>query len=110
METHDSDPTTEHDTDPWDQVSGEFGELRERLINTYREAADNRGPSDDELKDAFATLAGAWSQVATSVTSALKDPEVRDQLKSAASSFASAVGRTISDLGTELKDEPLEEE
>ncbi len=91
-------------------MADEFGELRDRLKRTYRRAADERGPSDDEIKDAFSTLTGAWSQVASAVTAALKDPDVRDQMKSAASSFAAAVGRTISELGTELTEGPLEEE
>lgn len=104
MEPHDSDPTTEAEPDPWDTVSSEFSDLRDRLKATYRQAADDRGPSEDDVKDAFSTLADAWSQVATSVTSALKDPDVRDQLKQAASSFAAALGTTISDLGTELKE------
>lgn len=110
METHEPDPTTENEADPWDTVSNEFGDLRDRLKETYRQAADDRGPSENEVKDAFSTLAGAWSQVATSVTSALKDPDVRDQLKQAASSFAAALGTTISELGSELKEEHSEEE
>lgn len=110
METHESDPTAETEADPWDTVSSEFSDLRARLTATYRQVADDRGPSEDNVKDAFSTLAEAWSQVATSVTSALKDPDVRDQLKKAASSFAAALGTTISDLGTELKEEHSEEE
>ena len=65
--------------------------------------ADDRGPSEEEIKDAFVTLAGAWDQVAESVTIALKDPDLREQLKEAIGSFASAVGSTVNDLGTELR-------
>lgn len=101
---------TENEADPWDTLSSEFGDLRDRLKETYRQAADDSGPSENDVKDAFATLAGAWSQVATSVTSALKDPDARDQLKQAASSFAAALGTTISELGSELKKEHSEEE
>ncbi|MDX1468358.1 MAG: hypothetical protein R3258_03365 [Acidimicrobiia bacterium] len=107
METHETDPTAY--TDPWDRVSGDVAELRARLKETYREAAGDQGPSEDDIRDAFSTLAGAWSQMASSVASALKDPEVREQLKSAAGSIASALGRTISELGSEL-DHTSEEE
>lgn len=67
--------------------------------------ASENGPSEEEIKEAFGTLIGAWDQVADSVSTALQDPEVRERLKAAAASFASAVGTTISELGTELKDQ-----
>ncbi len=110
METHETDPKAESGADPWDRVSGEFGELRHRLKETYRKAADESGPSEDEVRDAFETLSGAWGRVASSVTAALKDPEVRDRLKQAASSFASAMGTTMKDLSAELGDDAGSEE
>lgn len=79
-------------------------ELGDQLKGTYRKVADDDGPSEDEIRDAFGTLAGAWSQVAGSVSEALQDPEVKQRLKDAGSAFAAAVGRTITDLGTELRD------
>ena len=41
--------------------------------------------------------------MAESVTAALKDPAIREQLKNAVGSFASAVGSTVTDLGSELR-------
>lgn len=81
-----------------------FGGLGEQIKDTYRNAADEDGPSEDEIRGAFTTLAAAWDQIAETVTSALQDPEVRTRLKEAAGSFATAVGSTISDLGSELRD------
>ena len=104
VEPHPDDPTTDGTTDPWNEFHADFGGLGRRLKDTYRKVAAESGPSEDEIKDAFETLIGAWDQVAESVTMALQDPEVRDRLKSAASSFATAVGKTISELGSELKD------
>jgi hypothetical protein len=104
VETHEKDPTAESHTDPWNEFHAEFGGLGQRLKDTYRQVASEGGPSEDEIKDAFGTLISAWDQVAESVTTALEDPEVRDRLKAAASSFATAVGNTISELGSELKD------
>lgn len=108
METHDHDPTTGHDgeADPWDAVAGELGDLKERLADTYRKVSNGDGPTEDEIRQAFATLAGAWDQVAESVTTALKDPEVRLKLKTAAATFASALGTTVTELGAELRDRP----
>lgn len=104
METHDSDPTTESPKDPWDEVSADFTGLGQQLKDTYRRVAKDRGPTDEEIKQAFATLAGAWDQVAESVTSALKDPDIREQIKESASSFATALGATLSEFGSELRD------
>ncbi len=65
--------------------------------------ASDKGPTEDDIKGAFATLLGAWDQVAESVSHALHDPETREHLKKAASSFATALGTTITDLGDEFK-------
>ncbi|MDH3189114.1 MAG: hypothetical protein OEM39_00510 [Acidimicrobiia bacterium] len=104
MEIHDSDPTAQEPADPWDRTTSQFSLLSEQLKAAYRKAADDAGPSEGEVKDAFATLLGAWDQVADSVTSALRDPETREQLKKVASSFAAAIGTTIADLGAEFSD------
>lgn len=104
VETHDNDPTTEDLGDRWDEFHDEFGGLGQRLKDTYRKVSSGGGPSEDDIKDAFGTLIGAWDQVAESVSTALQDPEIRERLKTAASTFASAVGNTISELGAELKD------
>ncbi len=102
VETHENDPTSESSVDPWTTFQDEFSTLGDKLKDTYRKVADDTGPSEDEIKDAFATLAGAWNQLAGSVSSALKDPDVRQHLKDAGSAFATAVGRTVSELGAEL--------
>lgn len=104
VEPHREDPTTDETTDPWNEFHADFGGLGQRLKDTYQKVAAESGPSEAEIKEAFETLIGAWDQVAESVTTALQDPEVRERLKSAASSFATAVGKTISELGSELKD------
>jgi hypothetical protein len=108
VESHSHDPTTEEQPDPWDAVTSEFGVLRDRLKDTYRRIADDSGPSEEEIKQAFAILLDAWDQIAASVTTAMKDPETRHHLKQALSSFSSAVGETISGLGEELRSSETE--
>ena len=102
MEIHDTDPTTDPTDDPWDEVTNRFGELGDRLRSTYRKAADEQGPTEAEIKGAFSTLAGAWDQIAGSVSEILRDPETRDGIKRAAGSLASALGSTLSDLSSEF--------
>jgi hypothetical protein len=104
VETHEKDPTSDPSKDPWTTFHDEFSELGDQLKDTYRRVSSGNGPTEDEIKEAFGTLAGAWSQVAGSVSSALEDPEVRQKLKDAGSAFATAVGRTISELGDELRE------
>jgi hypothetical protein len=104
VETHRTDPTSDDKADPWDEMSSEFSSLGDRLKETYRKVAAEGGPTEDEIKGAFVTLVGAWDQVARAFTTALNDPDTRAHLKSAASSFAAALGATVSGLGDELKD------
>jgi hypothetical protein len=104
VETHENDPTSESPRDPWTTFHEEFSGLGDQLKDTYKRAASENGPSEQDIKDAFGTLASAWNQVAGSVSAALQDPEVRQRLKDAGSAFATAVGNTISELGTELRD------
>jgi len=102
VETHDHDPTADQPRDPWNVFQEDFGGLGDRLKDTYRRVASEDGPSEEEIKDALGTLLGAWDQVADSVSSALRDPQVREKLKAAAGSLAAAIGTTIAELGTEL--------
>jgi hypothetical protein len=108
VETHQPDPTSNGETDPWDAASVAWSSLKDRLWNAYRQAATDAGPKEEEVKDALSTLAGAWDQVAASFSAALSDPDTRASLKRAASSFAAALGTTVSGLGDEIRgrDEP----
>lgn len=85
-------------------MNAELGALGNRIRDTYRRVASEDGPTEDEIKQALATLAGAWGHVAGSVSAALEDEEVKYRLRQAAGSFASALGATITELGRELQD------
>jgi hypothetical protein len=103
VETHDPDPTTSPTPDPWETVSDDFRGLLDRLKEAYRSVSQERGPSEDEVREAFGILLAAWDKVAETVTGALSDPEVRDGLRSATSSLATALGATVTQLGEELR-------
>lgn len=91
-------------------MSSQFQAFGARLSETYRRAATDHGPSEEEIKDAFATLAGAWSHVAESVVTALRDPNLKDHLKEAAGSLAAALGTMLSKLGEEIQPQESAEE
>jgi hypothetical protein len=103
VEPHDNDAKPPED--PWQRAQGEIGQLGRRIKDTYHAVADESGPSEDEIRDAFGTLLNAWNQVAGTVGVALQDPDVREHLRSAASALANALGATISGLGAELRAE-----
>jgi hypothetical protein len=104
VETHQPDPTSDETTDPWGRVSTELSSLGERLRQAYGRVASEEGPTEEEIRSALTTLAGAWDQVAASLSTVLNDAETRAQLKRAAGSFAAALGTTIADLGDEFGD------
>ena len=81
----------------------EWTALKARLRDTYRDLASDDGPSEEEIKAALATLAGAWDQVAASFSAAMGNPETRAHLKKAAGSLATALGATVSGLGDEIR-------
>jgi hypothetical protein len=103
VETHQPDPTSNGEIDPWDAVSAEWSALKVRLKDTYQRIASDDAPTEDEIRDALATLAGAWDQVASSFSAAMSDPETRAQLKRAAGSLASALGATVGGLGEAIR-------
>jgi hypothetical protein len=97
---------TEHDSkaeDPWEEAGRRWASIGEKLRERYREMSGDGGPSEDEVKSALETLGEAARAVADSMGSAMKDPEVRDQVKDAAASFVTAIGQTFSQLGAELR-------
>jgi hypothetical protein len=94
---------TQDPTDPWAEASSRWSSIGDKLKDRYREMSGEGGPSEDEVRSALETLGDAARAVADSVGTAMKDPEVRDQVKDAAASFVTALGQTFSQLGDELR-------
>ncbi|MGH8911570.1 MAG: hypothetical protein ACRDVD_03585, partial [Acidimicrobiia bacterium] len=65
----------------WSDLTDDLLGLTDKLRTTYRHASEESGPSEDEVREAFRTIAGAWSQIASSVGTAIQDPEVKSHLK-----------------------------
>ncbi|CAN5775885.1 hypothetical protein BH23ACT5_BH23ACT5_20250 [soil metagenome] len=104
--------TDDEEHEPWSDLTDELNALTDKVRVTYRRLADESGPTEEEIHQALGTLAGAWQQVAGSVTEAVADPEVRTHLKRAGSSFLSAVVAGLGELASSPKpgDEDGEEE
>ena len=88
--------------DPWSEAGEKWSSVSEALRARYRQVAGEDGPSEDDVRGALETLGEAARTVAESFGAAMRDPEVRDQVKGAAASFVSAMGETLSQLGDEL--------
>jgi hypothetical protein len=103
VETHDRDPREEHDEDPWREAGARWASIGDRLRDQYRSIAGDDGPSELEIRDAVATLGEAARRVTDALGTAMKDPEVREQVRDAAASLVSALGATFGELGEELR-------
>ena len=105
VEKHESNSREESNGDPWDDARAKLSSLKDRLGAMYRQAAAPGAPSDEDLRDAFGTLAAAWEQVAATFSIAMKDPQLREQIKTAAGGLAAAMGDTLTRLGAEITEE-----
>ncbi len=103
MEQHEHDPTQDP-ADPWAEAGRRWSSIGDKLKDRYNELSGGGGPSEEEVRSALETLGEAARAVADSVGSAMKDPEVREQVKDAAASFVTALGQTFSQLGDELRE------
>jgi hypothetical protein len=100
VEQHNTDPTQE---DPWTEASDRWSDLGEGLRRRYRDLVGEDGPDEEAVRDAIRTLGEAAQSVVTSIGTAMKDPDVRAQVKDAAASLVSALGTTFDELGDELR-------
>jgi hypothetical protein len=102
VEQHENGESPDPD-DPWAEAGERWSVIGDKLRERYRDMAGDGGPSEDDIRSALETLGDAARAVADSVGTAMKDPEVRDQVKDAAASFVTAIGQTFSQLGDELR-------
>lgn len=90
----------------WNDVGERFKKLGS-LFKQHYEAQDaegaSEGVSEDEVKEAVATLGESIKTAFATVGDAVKDPEVQDEAKQTAKSFVDALGATFTELGDEFK-------
>lgn len=91
-------PQTPETDGAWADLTDEILALGDRLRHTYEEASDGNGPTEDEIRQALSTLGRAWNQMAGAVGVAIQDQQVRQHLKRAAGSLASAVAATLEEF------------
>jgi len=114
VETHDNDPRDDAyaggaSDEAWRQASEHFTALGSKLRNRYQEIVGDDGPAEEDVREAFTTIGTAAQSLVDSIGESMRDPEVREQLKDATSTFFSAIGKTLSQLGDELRSTRLDE-
>jgi hypothetical protein len=91
----------------WMKVGLQFAAAGDKLKSHAKQAAsdvkrggaDDDGPDQAAVVEALNTLGKAVNQAATSLSGAVKDPEVRDNLTQALNSMGEAMNVTFGDLG-----------
>ncbi len=102
VNVHDSDSRD----DPWQRANEQWADLAASFKSHYQSIAGETGPDQSEVAEALQTLGKAAQRVTDSMSKALKDPDSREQVKSVAAGFLTAIGRTLSDLGNEFAQRP----
>jgi gas vesicle protein len=94
----------------WMKVGLHFAAAGDKLRNHAKAAGEaakrpgDDGPDQAAVVDALNTLGKAVNQAVSSVSGAVKDPEVRDNLTEALNSMGEAMNVTFGDVGDKVSD------
>ncbi len=94
----------------WAKVGMHFAVVGDKLRGHAKQAGEavngesSDGPDQAAVVDALNTLGKAMNQAVSSLESAVKDPEVRDNLTEALNSMGEAMNVTFADVGDKVSD------
>ncbi|MDQ1436198.1 MAG: hypothetical protein QOF59_3014 [Actinomycetota bacterium] len=89
--------------DKWDDVGERFGEIGRHLKNRFDANAAFGADDRDKVNDALRQLGDALDAGFTTIGETLRDPAMRDEMKSAGSSIADAIAATLRDVSDAIK-------
>ncbi len=90
----------------WNRVSEQFARLGENLRQRFESDAPDAPTVEgarDTLQDAFRSVGDAAEKLANTVGSVIRDPQVKDEAKQAASSLVDALGLTFSQVSDTIR-------
>ncbi len=87
----------------WDEVGERFGELGRSLKDRFDANAAFGVDEREKVNDALRQLTDALDAGFTTLGDTLRDPDMRDELKSAGSSIADAIAATMRDVSDAIK-------
>ena len=89
--------------DKWDEVGERFGDLGRSIKSRFDANAAFGADERDKVNDALRQLADALDAGFTTIGDTLRDPAIRDEMKSAGSSIADAITATVQDISDAFK-------
>ena len=87
----------------WDEVGERFGDLGRRLKDRFDANAAFGADEREKVNDALRQLGDALDAGFTTIGETLRDPAMRDEMKSAGSSIADAIAATLRDVSDAIK-------
>jgi phage-related minor tail protein len=87
----------------WDEVGDRFGEIGRHLKDRFDVNAAFGADERDKVNDALRQLGDALDAGFTTIGETLRDPAMRDEMKSAGSSIADAIAATLRDASDAIK-------
>ncbi len=89
--------------DRWDEVAERFTELGRNLKGRFDANAAFGADERDQVNDALRQLGDALDAGFTTIGDTLRDPEMRDEMKTAGASVADAIKATLRDISDSIK-------
>ena len=89
--------------DKWDEVGERFGDLGRHLKDRFDANAAFGSAERERVNDALRELGDALDAGFTTIGEALRDPSMREEMKSAGSSIADAITATLRDVSDAIK-------
>ena len=89
--------------DKWDEVGDRFGDLGRHLKDRFDANAAFGAAERERVNDALRELGDALDAGFTTIGEALRDPSMREEMKSAGSSIADAITATLRDVSDAIK-------
>ncbi len=87
----------------WDEVGERFGDLGRSLKDRFDANAAFGADEREKVNDALRQLGDALDAGFTTIGETLRDPAMRDEMKSAGSSIADAIAATLRDVSDAIK-------
>ena len=87
----------------WDEVGERFSDLGRNLRDRFDANAAFGADDREKVNDALRQLGDALDAGFTTIGDTLRDPSMRDELKTAGSSIADAIAATMRDVSEAIK-------
>jgi hypothetical protein len=87
----------------WDEVGDRFSDLGRHLKDRFDVNAAFGADEREKVNDALRQLGDALDAGFTTIGDSLRDPAMRDELKTAGSSIADAIAATLRDVSDAIK-------